>query len=61
LVIQRFIKDIEDITLVPVHRRVQRKEIIYIGWKRPQIGWVKLNTDEAWKEVGTPAGCGGAD
>ena len=58
LVTHRFIKNIEDITLDPAYKRLQKKETIYIGWKRHQMGWVKLNTDGAWKGVGTLARCG---
>lgn len=33
-------------------------EIIYIGWKYPQEGWVKLNCNGACKENGNHSGCG---
>jgi len=32
---------------------------IYIGWKYPQKGWVKLTCDGACKENGDLSGCGG--
>ncbi|MCI34555.1 ribonuclease H, partial [Trifolium medium] len=35
-------------------------ETIYIGWKRPQEGWIKFNNDMgACKDRGEIAGCGG--
>ncbi|GAU32767.1 hypothetical protein TSUD_323350 [Trifolium subterraneum] len=37
----------------------QNQEIVYIGWKKPQDGRVKLNCDGACKELGETAGCGG--
>ncbi|MCI09976.1 ribonuclease H protein, partial [Trifolium medium] len=37
----------------------QLKDIIYIGWKRPQENWIKLNSDGACKDMGKIAGCGG--
>ncbi|MCI46118.1 ribonuclease H protein, partial [Trifolium medium] len=33
--------------------------IIFIGWKNPQEGWVKLNCDRAYKDSLELAGCGG--
>jgi len=35
------------------------KDTIYIGWKRPQEGWIKLNSDGACKDLGHISGCGG--
>ncbi|CAJ2647032.1 unnamed protein product [Trifolium pratense] len=32
---------------------------IFIGWKKPQEGWVKLNCDRAYKDSLELAGCGG--
>ncbi|CAJ2634326.1 unnamed protein product [Trifolium pratense] len=40
-------------------RGSRRIDTIYIGWKRPQGGWVKLNCDGAYKESLDLAGCGG--
>jgi len=54
LVIQKFTREIEDNTKL-VHKSPHQKETIYIGWVRPQIGWVKLNCDGAWKGSGTLA------
>lgn len=34
-------------------------DTIFIGWKRPQEGWVKLNCDGAYKDSLGLAGCGG--
>jgi len=33
-------------------------ESINIGWKRPQEGWIKLNSDGACKDRGKIVGCG---
>jgi len=35
------------------------KETIYIGWKNPPEGWIKLNSDGACKGSGEYSGCGG--
>ncbi|PNX90713.1 ribonuclease H, partial [Trifolium pratense] len=40
-------------------RGSRRFDTIYIGWKRPQGGWVELNCDEAYKESLDLVGCGG--
>jgi ribonuclease HI len=53
-----FVKDIEECNLQPHHSRPQLEESIYIGWKRPQEGWIKLNSDGACKDRGKIAGCG---
>jgi len=42
-----------------IHRNPQHKEIIYIGWKRPPKGWIKLNSDGACKGNNETLGCGG--
>jgi ribonuclease HI len=34
------------------------RRISWVGWKPPDVGWIKLNTDGACKEV-YAAGCGG--
>jgi hypothetical protein len=34
-------------------------DTIFIGWKRPQEGWVKLNCDVSYKDSLGHAGCGG--
>jgi ribonuclease HI len=41
------------------HPNIQRKETIYIGWKKPPEGWIKLNSDGACKRGGESSGCGG--
>jgi len=40
------------------HRNIQPKETIYIGWKRPPNGWMKLNNDGTCKGGGEFVGCG---
>jgi len=40
-------------------KETKLKETIYIGWKRPEEGWVKLNSDDACKDRGAIVGCGG--
>ncbi|MCI88500.1 ribonuclease H protein, partial [Trifolium medium] len=42
-----------------LHRGPKLKDTVYIGWKRPGEGWVKLNNDGACKNRGEIAGCGG--
>ncbi|MCI57072.1 receptor-like kinase, partial [Trifolium medium] len=49
MVIQKFTKEIKDNIMHSMYRRPRQKETTYIGWKRPHIGWVKLNSDGAWK------------
>jgi ribonuclease HI len=58
-VIQNFIKAIEEVAQDRVQKNPHHKEIVYIGWKRPLDGWVKLNCDGACKGNGELAGCGG--
>ena len=38
---------------------LRHTETIYIGWKYPQVGWIKLNCDGACKENGDCSGCRG--
>lgn len=35
------------------------KDTIYIGWKRPREGWIKLNSDDACKDMDHIFGFGG--
>ncbi|GAU31501.1 hypothetical protein TSUD_332760 [Trifolium subterraneum] len=58
-VIQNFVRATEMSSFNQRHRFPQNREIVYIGWKKPQDGWVKLNCDRACKELGETAGCGG--
>ncbi|MCH80789.1 ribonuclease H protein [Trifolium medium] len=37
----------------------QHMDTIYIGWKRPLKGWIKLNCDGAYKKSVHLSGCGG--
>jgi len=59
LLIKRFVKDIEECNLQPFHNGPQLTKSIYVGWKRLQEGWIKLNSDDACKDRGKIADCGG--
>jgi hypothetical protein len=50
-------KDIDNCTYHPLNSR--QSNTIFIGWKRPHEGWVKLNCDGAYKDSFGLAGCGG--
>jgi ribonuclease HI len=51
------VDDIENCNHNPIN--IRQGDTIYIGWKRPQEGWVKLNCDGAYKDTLVLAGCGG--
>jgi hypothetical protein len=36
----------------------QHMDTIYIGWKRPLVGWIKLNCDGDYKKSVDLGGCG---
>lgn len=38
---------------------VGSKEEVHIGWKSPEIRWVKCNVDKAFKHEVMMSGCGG--
>ncbi|GAU33771.1 hypothetical protein TSUD_393330 [Trifolium subterraneum] len=38
--------------------RQRKKDTIFVGWKQPPEGWIKLNCDGAYKESLDLAGCG---
>jgi ribonuclease HI len=40
-------------------RGQRKKDTVFIGWKRPPEGWIKLNCDGAYKESVDLAGCDG--
>ncbi|MCI69798.1 ribonuclease H protein, partial [Trifolium medium] len=37
----------------------QQRDTVFIGWKQPQEGWIKLNCDGAHKSSINLSGCGG--
>jgi ribonuclease HI len=59
LVIQNFVQKIDLCSNQQLHRNFPMKETIYIGWKKPPEGWIKLNSDGACKGIGEYSGCGG--
>lgn len=59
LVIQNFVQKIDLCSNQRLHRNFPMKETIYIGWKKPPKGWIKLNSDGACKGIGEYSGCGG--
>lgn len=50
-------KEIEGYSKAP--RSNKKCDTIYIGWKSPQKGWVKLNCDGSQNDRASLAGCGG--
>ncbi|CAJ2627891.1 unnamed protein product [Trifolium pratense] len=58
-VIQKYSMDIDHCTFRRVLQIPQRNETIYIGWKKPPEGWIKLNSDGACKGNNDISGCGG--
>jgi len=46
LAIQNFARKIDFCSNQPPHHNIQIKETIYIGWKKPPEGWIKLNIDD---------------
>jgi ribonuclease HI len=58
-VIQKFIMSIEEVSQDHLKNNPHQRESVYIGWRRPSNGWVKLNCDGACKGKGELAGCGG--
>ncbi|CAJ2669949.1 unnamed protein product [Trifolium pratense] len=55
--ILKMVDDIDNYTRHPLNTR--RCDTIFIGWKRPREGWIKLNCDGAFKNSLGLAGCGG--
>jgi len=56
----RILKMVEDMDKYTQHPlNVHQRDTIFVGWKRPQEGWVKLNCDGAYKDSLGLAGCGG--
>ena len=50
---------IEEVSQDHLKNNPHQRESVYIGWKRPSNGWVKLNCDGACKGKRELAGCGG--
>ena len=57
--IRIFVQDIEDYNLEHLHIGPKLKDIIYIGWKWPREGWIKLNGVAVCKDMGDISSCGG--
>jgi hypothetical protein len=55
--ILKMVEDIDNYSHHPL--KTHQYDTIFIGWKRPQEGWVKLNCDGAYKDSLGLAGCGG--
>jgi hypothetical protein len=51
------VEDIDKYTKQPLN--ICNCDIIFISWKKPMEGWVKLNCDETFKNYLGLAGCGG--
>ena len=55
--ILKTVEDMEKYTKHPLN--IHRSNTVFIGWKSPQDGWIKLNCDGAYKDSLGLAGCGG--
>ncbi|GAU41583.1 hypothetical protein TSUD_271920 [Trifolium subterraneum] len=55
--ILKMVDEIENCNRHPMN--IRHGDTIFIGWKKPQEGWVKLNCDGAYKDTLELAGCGG--
>ncbi|PNX66909.1 ribonuclease H, partial [Trifolium pratense] len=54
------LKMVDDIDNCNHHSmNISHGNTVFIGWKKPQEGWVKLNCDGAYKDTLELAGCGG--
>ncbi|CAJ2669285.1 unnamed protein product [Trifolium pratense] len=58
-VIFKMVTEIDRCKQAHVNGRPQQKDTIFIGWKQPQEGWIKLNCDGAHKSSINLSGCGG--
>jgi hypothetical protein len=56
-VIIKMFEDIDKCIHHPLN--IRHYDTIFIGWKRPREGWIKLNCDGAYKDSLGLAGCGG--
>ena len=50
---------IEEVSQDHLKNNLHQRKTVYIEWKRPSNGWVKVNCDGACKGKGELAGCGG--
>jgi ribonuclease HI len=56
----KILKTVEDIVKYTQHPlNIHQSNTVFIGWKSPQDGWIKLNCDGAYKDSLGLAGCGG--
>jgi ribonuclease HI len=58
-VILKMVTEINRCKQTHLNGRPRQKDTIFIGWKQPQEGWVKLNCDGAHKSSINLSGCGG--
>jgi hypothetical protein len=58
-VIMKMAMDIDSREHNHLIRGQRKKDIVFIGWKRPPESWIKLNCDGAYKESVDLVGCGG--
>jgi hypothetical protein len=50
---------VEDIDQYTQHQlNIHQFDTIFIGWKRPWDGWIKLNCDRAYQDSLELVGCG---
>ncbi|GAU47272.1 hypothetical protein TSUD_280950 [Trifolium subterraneum] len=59
LVILKMVRDIDSCKHNQLIGRQRKNDTIFVGWKQPLEGWIKLNCDGAYKESLDLAGCRG--
>ncbi|GAU35182.1 hypothetical protein TSUD_319920 [Trifolium subterraneum] len=57
--ILKMVRDIDSCKHNQLIGRQRKNDTIFVGWKQPPEGWIKLNCDGAYKESLDLAGCGG--